>query len=88
LKRRFPILDLLPNDIQMLIIYSCFSLFNLIKLYNTDMDSHQKGRSTVCAASIRRPTDNEAAKRFRDQIAKAMWEQYKEYLRELGGDDN
>jgi hypothetical protein len=39
LKRPFPSLDHLtnyPHDIQMLIIYSCLSLLNLIKLYDKD----------------------------------------------------
>jgi hypothetical protein len=51
------------------------------------MDSDHEEISTEGTASIRRPTDNEAAKRFRDEIAEAMWEQYKEYLREHGDDD-
>jgi hypothetical protein len=75
---------------QMLIMYSCFSFFNLMKLYDKDdeydMDSDHEERSKVGAASIRRPTDNEAAKRFRDEIAEAMWEQHTEYLRERGDD--
>jgi hypothetical protein len=76
LKRRFPILDHLPNyphDMQILIIYLCFSLFNLIKLYGTDaeydMDPDHKERGAEGAASIRRPADSEAAKRFMDEIA-------------------
>jgi hypothetical protein len=56
---------------------SCFSFFNLIKLYDTDdeydMDSDNEGRSTVGAASTRRPTDNEAAKSFRDAILEMVY---------------
>jgi hypothetical protein len=95
LKRCFPILDHLPNyphDIQMLIIYSCFCLFNSIEPYDKDdeydMDADHLERSTIGSASIWRPADNEAAKRFRDEIAEAMCEQYTEYSRERGDDDN
>jgi hypothetical protein len=60
----------------MLIICSCFSFFNLIKLYDNDdecdMGSDHEGRSTVGAASTRRPTDNEAAKSFIDAIVEAV----------------
>jgi hypothetical protein len=65
---------------KMLIICSCFSFFNLIKLYEKDdecdMDSDQEERSTVGAASIQRSTDNEAAKSFRDEIVEAMCNTY------------
>jgi hypothetical protein len=60
----------------MLIIGSCLSFFNLIKLYDKDdecdMDPDHEGRSTADAASTRRPTDNEAAKSFRDAIVEAV----------------
>jgi hypothetical protein len=82
LKKPFPILDHLsnyPHDMQMLIMYSCFSLFNLIKSYDKDdeydMDSDHEDRSTLGTASIRRPTDNEAAKIFRDDIVELVWKQ-------------